>query len=334
MHAEVISRWEALPIGRSQWNGLLATSVVDVPFLTWEWQARWWAHFGQSGALRAAVGLDGEEPIAIAPLFLLQESGRPVLRFLGGTDISDYLDVIVAKGREGEAWFAILEALLPQRDWVSLDLHCLPAHSSTLSFLPSIARSLGLTVAQRVEERCPVIDLPPFWDAYLDSLSGKDRHELRRKMRRLEREIPGARIAVIRGREGLERGLEVFIQLHQKSKAGKARFMDGRMQEFFRDAAAFFADEGWLALWLLETEGPVAAALFCYEYRGCVGLYNSGFDPAKAHLSPGVVLIGHAIRDAIERGAWRFDFLRGEEPYKHSFGARPVDLFHLTVERS
>ena len=32
--------------------------------------------------------------------------------------------------------------------------------------------------------------------------------------------------------------------------------------------------------------------------------------------SPGLVLIGRALEEAVERGGSEFDFLRGDEPYK------------------
>ena len=78
-------------------------------------------------------------------------------------------------------------------------------------------------------------------------------------------------------------------------------------------------------------EGAPVAAFLCLEYAGRVGLYNSGFDPARAQLAPGIVLLAHVIRDAIERGVPVFDFLRGEEPYKYGFGPSPEDVFNVKV---
>ena len=127
--------------------------------------------------------------------------------------------------------------------------------------------------------------------------------------------------------------MSTFLGLHRRSKAGKARFMDSRMEEFFRRLAAALAGRGWLRLWFLERGGHVAASLFCLEFEGTVGLYNSGFDPDQAALSPGIVLLAHVVRDAIERGCSRFDFLRGEEPYKYAFGAIPEDLFNVVIAR-
>ena len=71
----------------------------------------------------------------------------------------------------------------------------------------------------------------------------------------------------------------------------------------------------------------------CLEWDGTVGLYNSGFAPEAASLSPGLVLLSHLIRDAIARGRARFDFLRGEERYKLEFEPTLHDVFRVTVGR-
>ncbi|MEE8169416.1 MAG: GNAT family N-acetyltransferase [Phycisphaerae bacterium] len=44
--------------------------------------------------------------------------------------------------------------------------------------------------------------------------------------------------------------------------------------------------------------------------------YQSGWDPAAAALSPGMLCLARAIRVAIEEGLCVFDFLRGSESYK------------------
>jgi CelD/BcsL family acetyltransferase involved in cellulose biosynthesis len=174
-----------------------------------------------------------------------------------------------------------------------------------------------------------VIELPGSWDAYLAALSGKDRHELRRKLRRAETARPRAEVG--RTPAALATLLDGFLALHRKSKIGKARFMDARMEDFFRGLGMALAAEGTAALWMLWLDDRPAAALFCLEYGDTVGLYNSGFDPEARAWSPGVVLIARTIEDAIARGARRYDFLRGEEPYKYGFGARPVDVLGVRL---
>jgi len=46
------------------------------------------------------------------------------------------------------------------------------------------------------------------------------------------------------------------------------------------------------------------------------------------------VLIARTIEDAIARGFRRYDFLRGEEPYKYGFGAQPTDVLRIGLTRT
>lgn len=327
MKVECLDRWDAFDEAR--WNGLLARSASPVVFQTWQWQTNWWNIFGRGRQLRLLQVTDARgQLVGVLPLYA--EPG-PTLRLVGGVDVSDYLDLLAPRGREEEVWAALLQHRAAEHDvW---DLHCLRAASPSVAVLQSLAPTCGLSVRVEREERCPALPLPATWEVYLGRLSGKDRHELRRKMRRLGRELPGAVVRSSTDPAGLDAGMGEFLTLHRKSKLGKARFMDPPMAEFFRAVAADLAPLGWLRLWFLEAGGTPLAACLCLEYGGSVGLYNSGFDPDRGALSPGIVLLAHVLKDAIERGLTRFDFLRGEEPYKHAFGAAPEDLFHVVIAR-
>ncbi len=250
-------------------------------------------------------------------------------RLVGGVDVSDYLDLIAPAGLEEEVWQALLQHRAGEAaEW---DLHAIRATSPTREIVPRLGAGAGLGVEVETEDRCPVLELPASWDAYLEGLSGKDRHELRRKMRKLERELPGTSVRSHAAFEGWDAALAEFLRLHRLSKVGKARFMDERMEAFFQDATRALAAAGWARLWFLDWNGVGVASFLCLEYAGSVGLYNSGFDPAHAKLAPGIVLLAHVIRDAIERGVLVFDFLRGEESYKYAFGPKPHDLFRIRV---
>ena len=210
-------------------------------------------------------------------------------------------------------------------------LHAVPAASPTVTALPALAAASGLRAAATPEERCPVLDLPPAWDDYLATLPSKHRHELQRKTRRLRRETPDARITVARRRDEIETRFGDFFDLHRRSRVGKERFMDARMEKFFRRAVGELADGGGAALWFLDLPSGPAAGFVVLEWDGTVGLYNSGFHPERAALSPGLVLLVHVIEDAILRGKQRFDFLRGEERYKYEFGPVAEEVFAVRI---
>jgi CelD/BcsL family acetyltransferase involved in cellulose biosynthesis len=329
VRVERLPGWGAGGLGEAAWNGLLAGSATDVPFLTWQFQTTWWQRLGE-GSLHLLGVQDGAgEWAAALPLYEVPTPEGPVLRLVGGVDVADYLDVLARAGHEEAVWKALVTALAAE-PWRTLDLRPIPAVSPTVTMLPSLAGAAGLACRVEREERCPVIGLADSWEGYLATLPGKDRHELRRKLRRAETARP--RVEVARSPAAIADRMDTFLDLHKKSRVGKARFMDDRMERFFRDVGAAMAGAGWAALWLLWLEEQPAAALFNFEYAGSVGVYNSGFDPAARALSPGVVLVARTIEDAIARGFRRYDFLRGEESYKYGFGAVATDVLRITVE--
>jgi CelD/BcsL family acetyltransferase involved in cellulose biosynthesis len=331
MRVERFSDFGALGIGEAGWNRLVERCRAPAPFSTWQFQTAWFRTFAP-GPLHLLAAQDGAgDWIGLLPLYETPTPDGPVLRLVGGTDIADYLDLIAVAGREEEVWKGMLAAIA-ELSWDAVDLRPVPVASPTPGLLEGLAASAGFGYRAEVDERCPVIDLPETWDAYLARLPGKDRHELRRKIRRAEAGRP--RIEVGRTADAVSALMDGFIALHRLSKVGKARFMDEPMEKFFRELGRALADAGLAALWMLWLEDRPAAALFCLEQAGSVSLYNSGFDPEARAMSPGVVLIARTIEDAIARGFRRYDFLRGEEPYKYGFGAVPTEVLRVTLERA
>ena len=315
-------------VGSEAWEALHAGSALRSPFLSWAWQREWLAVFGEGRRLELrTVTDDAGRLLAALPLV---EIAPDRLMLAGGADVSDYLDLLARAGQEAAAWSALLEARAAER--ATWELHAVPGGSPTVGALPALAAGMGLRAAAEIEERCPVLALPETWDAFLAALPKKHRHELTRKIRRFEREVPDGRVVWESTPEGIGRRLDDFLALHRASREGKAKFMDARMERFFRSAIAALAASGGARLALLERPDGAMAAFVTLEWNGTVGLYNSGFAPAHAALSPGLVLLAHVVRDALERGFRRFDFLRGEERYKYEFGPSPEPVYLVTLE--
>ena len=325
MKVVVHHRLEA--VGRAAWEDLRASARLRAPFLSWAWQTEWVHAFANERRLdiRAVQDADGAL-IGVLPLF---EAAPGLHRIICGADVSDYLDVLAVAGREEDVWTALLQARAAEPE--TWQLHAVPAASPTVSALSAIAGACGLEAATTLEERCHVLDLPATWDDYLASLPAKHRHELQRKTRRLRREAGDARVSVARRRDEIETRFGDFFDLHRRSRVGKERFMDARMEKFFRRAVGELAPVGGAALLFLDLPSGPAAGFVVLEWDGAVGLYNSGFHPDRAALAPGLVLLLHVIEDAIMRGKRRFDFLRGEERYKYEFGPSPEEVFGVRI---
>jgi CelD/BcsL family acetyltransferase involved in cellulose biosynthesis len=121
----------------------------------------------------------------------------------------------------------------------------------------------------------------------------------------------------------------------QKSTFEKRDWLNAGRRAVFHDVARAAQAAGTLQLMFCGIDGRAAAALFNFDYRNRIWVYNSGLDPsAFAALSPGVVLTSAAIERAIALDRAEFDFLRGDEEYKYRFGAVDVPIYRLLIGRS
>lgn len=322
---------------RPHWNALLARSTANTLFLTWEWQSTWWRCLG-TGDLHLLAWFDDGQPVGIAPLFLSQSTdGERRFALVGCIDVSDYLDVIAAPDYEEAVYSALLDWLQgPDAPaWDAISLCNLPQTSATYRRLPELAAALGLSCVVEVDDVCPVIELPADFESYLqDVLSKKQRHEVRRKVRRIE-EAATVTWYAIDDASDLQAETDAFIDLHRLSTTEKHSFMTPEMQAFFGQIVRVTHQAGWLYLAFIELNGQRAAAMLGFVYDGRLLVYNSGYDPQNyAELSPGIVLTSYIIDDAIRRNLRVFDFLQGDEVYKYRFGASDTLVYNVTIRNN
>lgn len=271
---------------------------------------------------------EGESLVGIAPLMRKGDC----ISFIGDTNVCDYMDFIVAPGREDAALSAIFE-YLEREEWFQLDLHCIPERSPTSALLPRLYERDGVGVAVEPEDVCPIVQLPATWEEYLITLSKKDRHELRRKLRRLDG-AGSVRHYSAGDDEGLPQAMEDFLRLHRQSREDKAAFMTDKMQDFFKAFTTKFVSMGLQRLYFLELDGVRISSTICFDYKNTLYLYNSGYDTEYAHLSVGLLLKSLCLKDALEEGKKVFDFLRGDEPYKYDLGGRDTAIYNHVITRS
>ena len=323
------------------WNQLLARSASDVPFLRHEYLHAWWSTLGggewDDGSLwvGAARGQDGAL-LGLAPLFQTRtKDGRPGLMLLGSIEISDYLDLLVPADAAGAFATALLGALDSDgpQGWEVLDLYNLPEGSPSLTALEAAARARGWQVSGERLQPCPVISLQGDWDTYLASLDKKQRHELRRKLRRADGHVEPVSWRIIGPDEDIRAAVGTLLDLmsHDPHKAG---FLSPAMRQQFDRSLRAAQENGWLQLALLHVGGAPAAGYLNFDYGNRIWVYNSGLHPDYLELSLGWVLLGHLIRWAIEHGRREFDFLRGEEDYKSRLGGIPRYVHRLVIERN
>ena len=312
----------------NEWESVLRDSPENTLFLTSQWQKVWWDTFGEGHTM---CGFTYPEPNEISAIASLAKSGDTV-SFIGSEDTFDYNDFLIRPGHEVGFYQTLLDCMEEQK-FGMLRLVSLRETSPTLQILPDLARKHGYTVEVKEEDVTSGIGLPSTWDEYLSLLNKKDRHELRRKIRRMDSQTDWKWYSLTEPTEVNER-LGEFIKLMRQSRADKDEFMTPERERFFYNITQRMSELGLLQLYFLHMDGVTVATSLCFDYGGSRLLYNSGYDPEYAYYSVGLLLNAMCLKDAIEQGLTYFDFLRGPEPYKAHLGGQQRNLYQMVVTKS
>lgn len=321
------------------WNNLLGLSILNVPFLSFEHMRIWWKTRGGgewpiNDQLAIVSGWSGAELSGLAPLFLHAENDKKTLMLLGSKEICDYLDLIVKPENLAEFVQGLLDFLTSESfpDWDEITFHNLMEFSPTINVLQEAAERKGWIFTIGCSKQSPFIKLPGSWEEYLLSLDKKQRHEIRRKLRRAE-EIPDVQWSFLKDASDLEVALDDFLSLMAKDPQ-KSDFLTPLMKEHMRLVMRWAFAAGILQLSFLEIQNEKAASYFCFNHENKILVYNSGFNPQFSEYSPGWVLLADLIKWSIGNRIEEFDFMRGNEDYKYRFGATDRHIQCAIIKRN
>ena len=327
------------PTFMPDWNALLAESITNVPFLRYEYLASWWQTLGggewKDAALSVVTAHESDRLIGIAPLFqTINRDGLPALMLLGSIEISDYLDLIVRPVDLSRFLGGVMDELAsqPPEAWSVLDWYNLPDTSPTLAALREESTKRGWTYAEEIYKPTPSIPLPGDWETYLLGIDKKQRHEIRRKMRRAEESDQKVRWYIVEDEQQLDSEIDAFLAL-MANDPEKAAFLTEPMRAQMRATAQTAFREGYLQLAFMEVFSQKAAGYFNMDYGNKIWVYNSGLDRKFMELSPGWVLLGYLLQWANEHKRAEFDFMRGDEDYKYKFGGQNRHVMRVKVTR-
>lgn len=358
----------------ARWDALAAANPWATPFSSWAFQRAWWDGYGANAheetlAFVPADAPDDAEPVAIAPLMHRHEvepgdvelatsirhaEGPPLTPvspdakavFFGASYHADYATLLGDPADLPAVADALARYCAAVGDpdhplpWDAVDLRRLrsgdPAADALAQAFGAREMANGWTLNVEREDVCPVATLPAgaTLDEVLATLGKKERHEIRRKVRRAE---AAGEVRLDDSADPLA-DLPAFIDLHQKRWGADGLFPDTpggeQSRVFFRRLFELFPAGGPLGLAFLTVGGRRIAAGVTFQTADSLLYYNAGVDPEARELSPGVLLVERYVRRALERGLARLDFLRGDEGYKYEWGATDEPIQRLLVRRT
>jgi CelD/BcsL family acetyltransferase involved in cellulose biosynthesis len=283
-----------------------------------------------------------------APQELTQVPPSAKVVYFGASYHADYATILGDPADMPAVADALVEGLgadsRPNADhplpWDAVDLRRLrSADPTTTALAAAFARREGpegWTLNLEREDVCPVVTLPQGAgiDGFLKTLGKKERHEIRRKVRRVE---AAGKVELLQSSDPLA-DLEDFIALHQAKWGENGLFPatpgGAQSRVMFRRLFELFGDHGPLRLSFLTLDGRRIGASVHFETADTLLYYNAGVDPVARPLSPGVVMVERLVQRALELGLRRLDFMRGDESYKYEWGAVDEPIQRLLVRRT
>ncbi|MBI2836450.1 MAG: GNAT family N-acetyltransferase [Chloroflexi bacterium] len=315
--SSLAARWDRLQ--HLRWGSVFALPA---------WLQVWRQEFAPEIRPALLAVKEDEGLLGFAPLLITDDKAS----FLCSADVCDYLDFVIAPGQERGFFIALLD-YLGERGVSHLDLGAVRPESTVLNSLVPVAQERGYMVRTEQEDVSVELALPPTWDEYLEILEAKQRHELKRKLRRLSAEGSVVYRAVSEAGP-LDRCMDSFLKMFTESRRDKAEFLTARRESFFRSLVGAMANIGIAHFGVLELDGVSAAMILYFVYGDRVYLYNSGYEPRYESLSVGLVCKALCIQESIEKGYKIFDFLKGNEIYKYHLGGKEVPLYrcHIAIQ--
>jgi len=307
---------------REEWTDLLRTSAAG-PFLSWAWLYPWWRRVAPRAEPRILLARDvAGKLVGVLPLYETRERrlGAPVVRwgFLGDAWVgSDYLEALSPRGREAELANLFAEQLAAkQHRFDALELLDLPQGSALGA---AVLRRLGpgsLFAGREPRFVCPVVVIAGDYASYLKAVGRAENLARRRKWLAGQ---PGFAVERAEDPRAVELAMADFLRLHGlrwEPEGGSQGIRGPALRAFHRDATALLSQDGMVRLYTLKLAGRPLASVYGIVQGERFYYYQSGYDPAFARRSVGLVLLGETLADAFREERVAFDFLRGTEPYK------------------
>lgn len=319
MTLEVIGELARVREIEEQWADLVERAPGSTPFHLPSWLLTWWDHFG-SGSLHVLAFWDGVNLVGIVPCFRHEWEGKRQLTLIG-SGISDYLDPIIPDG----SFQGLQDHLDGYSEW---DI-CVWQDLSASTLLQKLRGATVEPDMQCSETRLDG-DFEHFWNT-----RSKDLRRNQRRYSQKARDMGTVEFEAVD--EAVPELLDALIRLHTarwKEQGEPGMIAANRSEGFLRAAAGQMAREDVLRVFAIRFRREVVAVIMALRYRDKIYAYMSAFDPDYETLGFGRTLLYEAFRHAYAEGYDAWNFLRGDEPYKASWGAVPIERCRVIIRKA
>ncbi len=304
----------------SKWEQSISDSIFLTPFDLISWKKIWIDNYGKDFQDSFYFGDNYFAP-------LMKNKGE--ISFISSKDLCDYNNILIS-----EPDISIIQSLIQDifkdSEIKKIFLESIPGDSQLFDYFNNLRNELKIEIMN--EDVSPFLVLPNSWEEYLSSLRKKHRHELRRKIRRLEETVEFTSGDIYDSDE-IYNNLDEFIYLLKISSKEKENFMNENREKFFKELILNLSKENKIIYSYLKVENKTVSSSISFYLNDTRYLYNSGFDPKYNYLSVGLLNHAFAIQRSISKRFNIFDFMRGNERYKYELGGIDKLIYSITISK-
>ena len=323
---DVITDLDALDALGPQWCALMERCPDSrVGFQSFAWLRAWLVNYADEGiGLHVVVGYFRDRLALIWPLEVKRSFGLKVVEHLG-EPLSQYHDAIVDPDAPGD-W--LLEGALRHLQFLDVDVLRLRRVRDDSRLTP-ILRAAGARVTRGGHAPYVDFDAGETPETFERALSGKERSNRRRRLRKLE-ELGAITFesdpAPERARELIRAALAMKRAWALEAGVYAAAAFDPRFEKCFLDAVDSSNPSAHLRVFGICCAGRPIAVEISLGYRGRLFGHVLAHDPALAKMGVGVLLADASIREAYKAGFRLFDLLSPADPYKTFWAKRKIGV--------
>lgn len=344
MNIEVIEDFRDFIEIRDNWNSVYENDPQAHFFLSWEWLSGWLEMIHESWFILSAKTDDDDETyVAFFPLKMSlgeqREAGFYTELCMAGNSMADYTGLLCLPGYEEEVIPAFVSYIQHKLVWSTFNLQSILQEDARMRQI--LERFSGDTfefrqhrVFNKGEETdnyiAPYVVLDDDWDSYLQGhVSSNTRQKIRRFLRKVD-SSDEFHITYV-NESNLESHIEILLTFW-KITWGEQKGSDldiivdyvrAILRHCFEQDCLYFS-----VLWQGDT--PLGAiASFVDIRQKSILFFISSRDETFKGPPPGLILHADAIRYAIQHGFKVYDFLKGNETYKYSFGVNERHIKHI-----
>jgi tetratricopeptide (TPR) repeat protein len=331
VHIDIIEDLPSLARLEDNWNAVYDADDEAQVFLSWKFLSGFLSDTPGSWFILAAKADEAADTpyVAFFPLRLKTTiRNSDVFHEIRMAGSGDYTGMVCRRDAENKVIPAFVR-YIRQMNWARFNLDNLRMSERRVRLLLACFqkadfRSTAIDMVSKIDgidlSLCPYVTLPNDWDGYLESLSANTRQKIRRLLKQVD--ARGEYRITVATPETFAADLTNLLRFWEaRWRSRKGDRMDGLVRSNnLMLTRSFQSGLLFLPTFWHGDRAVAALATLVDPRKRTFSFYMTGRDETFDGPPSGVILHAFSIRHAIANGFTEYDFLRGNEPYKYSFG--------------